>query len=454
MGYKRYLYFIFFILSILSAQGQNRLRPITQEEPSPSHKVSEIPSPEADKRIEKSLEDLIQKAGWFPEIQVEVSQGIVIISGKASDQEQVKWLANAADRLPSVIAVINRAEVITPSFTDFTPVTKELGRILKLTKKTLPSLLLAGSLLLLFIWLGKYVQMALKRLWRHGIPNPFMLATVTRISMIPIWVVFFYLVLLTIGLPRLATSILGGTGILGIVFGFAFKGIAENYLSGILLAIRSPFTKGDLIEVDDVMGFVQSLNMRGTTIVDYDGNQTLIPNTKVVQSVVKNYSANPLTRSSFTVGIGYQDSIKKSQEIIKDILEQARGIAADPPPKIFVESLGSATVNLRIFFWFNVKNLPELVARSRAISLVKEALMANGVSLPDEAREIVFADPLKINILEKDNNTESNQDSQKQRREMDPCLTTDDEEADMAEQLLNLADKNSLPTNSSKDNLL
>lgn len=454
MVYKRFFSIILFLLTILPAQGQNRLRPITQEEPSPSHKVSEIPSPVTDIRIEDSLEDLIQKAGWFPEIQVEVSEGIVVISGKASDQEQVKWLANAADRLPSVIAVINRAEVLTPSFTDFTPVTKELGEFLKIAKKALPSILLASVLLLLFFWLGKYVQMALKRLWRHGIPNPFLLATVTRISMIPIWVVFFYLVLLTIGLPRLATSILGGTGILGIVFGFAFKGIAENYLSGILLAIRSPFTKGDLIQVDDVMGFVQSLNMRGTTIVDYDGNQTLIPNTKVVQSVVKNFSANPLTRSSFTVGIGYEDSIKRSQEIIKDILKDARGIASDPPPKIFVESLGSATVNLKVFFWFNVKQLPELVARSRAISIAKEALMANGVSLPDEAREIVFADPLKVKVLEAEKNQESNNEPEAENRLMDPCLTTEDEEEDMTEQLLNLADKNSLPTNSSKDNLL
>jgi small conductance mechanosensitive channel len=454
MVYKRFLYIILFLLSILSVQGQNRLRPITQEEPSPSHKISEIPSPETDKKIEDSLEDLIQKAGWFPEIQVEVSEGIVLIRGKASDQEQVKWLANAADRLPSVIAVINQAEVMTPSFTDFSPVTKELGQFLKIAKKALPSLLLSSALLLLFIWLGKYIQLALKRLWRHGIPNPFLLATVTRISMIPIWVVFFYLVLLTIGLPRLATSILGGTGILGIVFGFAFKGIAENYLSGILLAIRSPFTKGDLIEVDDVTGFVQSLNMRGTTIVDYDGNQTLIPNTKVVQSVVKNYSANPLTRSFFTVGIGYEDSIKKSQEIIKDVLAEARGIATDPPPKILVESLGSATVNLKVFFWFNVKQLPELVARSRAISIVKEALMANGVSLPDEAREIVFADPLKVSVLKGEKSKESSDETRKHKRMMDPCLTTEDEEEDMAEQLLNLADRNSLPTSSSKDNLL
>lgn len=448
---KSYLYLSLMLLSVTTVYPQDRLRPIIQEEPSPINKLSEIPTPESDNEIRESLEELIQKAGWFSKIKVDVTNGVVLLSGKAQDADQLRWLASAADRLPSVVAVINKAEVATPSFTDFSPITEELNRLIKISKKALPSILLALSLIAIFILIGRYIQKGLKILWHHAISNPFLLTTVTRITMIPIWVVFFYLVLLTIGLPRLATSILGGTGILGIVFGFAFKGIAENYLSGILLAARSPFTKGDLIEIEDSLGFVQSLNMRGTTIVDYDGNQILIPNTKVIQSVVKNYSANPITRTFFIVGIGYNESISQTQEIIISTLKEVKGLASEPTPKILVDSLGSATVNLKVFFWFDVKQMAELVAKSRAIVRVKEALLLHGISLPDEAREIVFADPLSVKMME-DKPEEIEKETPK--REVDSCISMHEEDEDTVGQLLGLADKNSLPTNSKEDNLL
>ncbi len=448
---KNLCYLLMSLLLSIEVYAQTRLRPIIQEEPSPINKLSEIPTPESDKKIKDSLEDLIQKAGWFTEIRVTVTNGVVLLNGKAQDADQLRWLASAADRLPSVIAVINKAEVATPSFTDFSPITDELYRLIKISKKALPSILIAISLVALFILIGRYLQKGLRLLWHHAISNPFLLATVTRITMIPIWVIFFYLILITIGLPRLATSILGGTGILGIVFGFAFKGIAENYLSGILLAARSPFTKGDLIQIEEYLGFVQSLNMRGTTIVDYDGNQILIPNTKVIQSVVKNYSANPITRTFFIVGIGYNESISQTQEIIISTLKEVKGIASGPAPKILVDSLGAATVNLKVFFWFDVKQMAELVAKSRAIVRVKEALLLHGITLPDEAREIVFADPLSVKIMDHKHETSVKAPAQKK---VDSCISMNDEEEDTAGQLMGLAEKNSLPTNSKEDNLL
>jgi len=51
------------------------------------------------------------------------------------------------------------------------------------------------------------------------------------------------------GLTRLAITVLGGTGLIGIIVGFAFRDIAENFLASILLSVRNPFRSGELIEV-------------------------------------------------------------------------------------------------------------------------------------------------------------------------------------------------------------
>lgn len=134
---KSYLYLSLMLLSVTTVYPQDRLRPIIQEEPSPINKLSEIPTPESDNEIRESLEELIQKAGWFSKIKVDVTNGVVLLSGKAQDADQLRWLASAADRLPSVVAVINKAEVATPSFTDFSPITEELNRLIKISKKRL-----------------------------------------------------------------------------------------------------------------------------------------------------------------------------------------------------------------------------------------------------------------------------------------------------------------------------
>jgi small conductance mechanosensitive channel len=363
-------------------------------------KIVELPSTRDDARIAEVLNSLSAQAGWFPDVRITVKDGMVTIQGRTKDAQQLEWLAKTADRLPSVVAVINKAEIETPPITDLTPAWKEFKRIVESTKRALPLILLALALLSLFTFLGRYIYRGIHSLWGRHISNPFLLSTVAKITMVPIWVIFFYLALQTAGLSGLAATIIGGTGALGIVLGFAFKDIAENYVSGLLLAIRSPFTKGDEIQVDGFEGYVRSLNMRGTSIIDYDGNIVLIPNSTIIKSAIRNRTANPNTRASFMVGIGYDDSVSRAQEIIYAVLKSIPAVLQEPAPLVIANDLGSSTVNLKVFFWYDCVKSSLFRTKSQAIAQAKEALLAAGISLPDDAREIVFTDPLKVRVLQ------------------------------------------------------
>ena len=57
---------------------------------------------------------------------------------------------------------------------------------------------------------------------------------------------------------------------------------------------------------------------------------------------------------------------------------------------VLVEALGSSTVNLRAYYWVNVRDYSLLKVKSSVLRLVKLALMEAGVSMPDDAREIIF----------------------------------------------------------------
>ncbi len=361
-----------------------------------SLKVVDLSAVRASGETQRLLRNLAQEAGWFPDVQLTVREGIVLITGKVKKAEQIEWLAKTADRLPGVIAVINQTQIEQPAVSDLTPVWEELRTILNSAKRALPLILIGLCMLAVFLFAGIYLSRFFKSLWGGHISNPFLLSTVSRLTMIPVWAVFFYLALRTAGLSGLATTIIGGTGAASLVIGFAFKGIAENYLSGLLLAMRSPFTKGDEIQVDKYSGFVQSLNMRGTTIIDYDGSVVLIPNSIVIQSVVRNRTANKSVRLSFTIGISYTDSIEHAFELISKVLKAKSQLLTKPGPSVSVDKLSSSGIDLVIFFWFDAGVSNGDALKAELVGEIKDRLLANGFHIPDPAREVCFPDILSI----------------------------------------------------------
>lgn len=278
--------------------------------------------------------------------------------------------------------------------------------------------------------------------------------------MLPVWLVLFYIVLRLLGLSTLGATLIGGTGLFGIVLGLAFKGIAENYLAGLLLASRSPFTRGDIIKIGPHEGYVENLNMRGTTIIDLDGNLVLIPNLTVIQSVVENRTANPKTRTSFNVGIGYQDSISKAQDLVIQAVSDVTGVISDPAPNVVVNELKNNCVELKVYIWFNSKNNREMRVRSRAMIKTKEVLLASGFTIPGETRELYFGNSLNLQSPGTSDSDRSKSDERRSEIQQKAELNLTEPESKHAtegptpEDMLKLAEANPLPTNVSDPGLL
>ncbi|MEY8840833.1 mechanosensitive ion channel family protein, partial [Cribrihabitans sp. XS_ASV171] len=157
-----------------------------------------------------------------------------------------------------------------------------------------------------------------------------------------------------------------------------------------LLSLRQPFRAGDLIDVDGRLGSVHTMNTRSTVLISPEGNHIQIPNAMVFKSVITNFTAAPEGRDSVTVGIGYDAAVTDAQEIIAGVLSHHEAILDEPPPMVLVEALGASTVNLRAYYWVNVRNFSLLKVKSSVLRLMKKTLMDAGVSMPDDAREIIF----------------------------------------------------------------
>ncbi|WP_165802857.1 mechanosensitive ion channel family protein [Pelagivirga sediminicola] len=355
-----------------------------------------------DTDIEDRLARILTASGWFDALDVEVSEGIVFIDGTAENDERKEWARQLALRTEGVVAVVDRIEVTPDISWDLTPTWREIERLAERAQWFAP-LTFAAILILVLAWLlSRGVAALARRSLRRRITSPLLLNFVARVVSIPVILIGIYLILQIAGLTRLAITVLGGTGLVGIIVGLAFREIAENSLASILLSVRNPFRAGDWIRVADHQGIVQNLNMRTTVLLTLDGNHVQIPNAVVYKSIIENFSSNPNRRSEFIVGIGYDDSVLKAQEVMIAALRGHPAVLDDPEPSALVDELGASTVNIRVQYWFDGKSYSIFKVRSAVMRQVKLALQNAGISMPDSAREIIFPDGVLLRHADAD----------------------------------------------------
>ena len=226
--------------------------------------------------------------------------------------------------------------------------------------------------------------------------RPLLRSVIQRSVSLVLILLGIYLFLFLAGLTGFAIAVVSGTGVVGLILGFAFRDIAENFISSLLLTIQRPFKIGDIVQVNDFTGIIQKVTARATTLVDFDGNHIQIPNATIYKGVIKNLTANPLMRGQFVVGVGYDADIQHAQQMAREITIGQENVLRDPEPQILIDELGSSTYNLKVYFWVDVEKTSVVKMSSVLMRNITLAFLEAGISMPDDAREIIFPQGLTV----------------------------------------------------------
>ncbi len=353
-----------------------------------------------DKEIQQRLQSVLVATGWFSSPQVEVKEGVVFLKGQAQSAELKKWAGDLAGNTQDVVAVVNQMAVTVPAMWDFGPAWSGLMELWRGFIHSLPFFGFGLVILVLSIVAGVLATRAGRAILRSRVQAKLLRDVIAGGIGVLVFLFGTYIVLRVSGLTSLAMTIVGGTGLAGLAVGIAFRDITENFLASIFLSMQRPFAMGDLVEVAGVTGYVRQLNVRTTILITLDGNLVQIPNATVYKSNLCNFTTNANRREDFVVGIGYDDSINEAQEIASQVLSEHPAVLKDPEPSVLAETLGQATVNLRVYFWINGHEYSPLKVRSSLIRLLKGAYQKHGISMPDEAREVIFPQGVPVTMLD------------------------------------------------------
>ena len=185
-----------------------------------------------------------------------------------------------------------------------------------------------------------------------------------------------------------AFATLGGA--IALALGFAAQDLVGNFVAGIFILKDRPFGIGDWIEQDDLVGRVEDIDLRVTTLRTFDNEKITVPNSVLANNAVKNPVAYDSLRQKFVFGIGYDDDIDEAKAVIVEEAERLDTIMDEPGPSVQVTELADSYIGLEGRFWIDNPSRADFVKiRSDFIQAVKERCDAEAIEMPYPYRELV-----------------------------------------------------------------
>ena len=203
-----------------------------------------------DDQIAERLQKILDSTEWFESSEVSVDNGVVFLRGQTDRTQYKEWATKLAQQTQDVVAVVNRIELVEGPIWDLAPASAQLVGLWRGAVQSLPLLIVGLAILVIALVAARYTAVLTRHLLARRVQNQLLRDVTSKAIAVPVLLVGVYVVLHIAGLTRLALTVLGGTGLAGLIIGIAFRDIAENFLASLPISIQNPLRAGDLIEVD------------------------------------------------------------------------------------------------------------------------------------------------------------------------------------------------------------
>ncbi|POY43220.1 hypothetical protein C3Z13_00645 [Avibacterium endocarditidis] len=238
----------------------------------------------------------------------------------------------------------------------------------------IPNILSAIILLTLFYFLAKILSKAALRIYRRLFPaNPRAAKGIEIGVKILIWFFGIILALEVLHLASFLTHLLAGAGIVGIIAGFAFKDIASNAFSGLLIKSEQPFEIGDWVNINNSIGKVVNIGLVTVELMTIEGETALIPNQMIYSDEFFNYSKLKKRRVILSTGVSYGDDLDKVRQVTLDLMQEWDFVIDKNDINFYFTDIGSSTFDFIIRFWVDFVTYEDyLESKSQAIMALKK----------------------------------------------------------------------------------
>lgn len=253
-----------------------------------------------------------------------------------------------------------------------------IDRVVKLAIDFAPRLLLAIVSLFVGLWLISKLTKTFKKIAIAKEWDLSLIPFVGGILSATLKIVLFISVASLIGIQT--TSFVAVLGAASLAIGLALQGSLSNFAGGVLILMLKPYKVGDVIETEGYTGEVKEIQIFNTILLTGDGKSVILPNGRVSNGSIVNYSKTGLRRIDLVIKISYKDDHEKIKQLIKSILNSYPEVHTNPAPVVEILELHEHNISICVRPTVDTPNYWPV--QFRLLSDIKKAFQKEGLELP------------------------------------------------------------------------
>jgi small-conductance mechanosensitive channel len=189
------------------------------------------------------------------------------------------------------------------------------------------------------------------------------------------------------------TPMIAGVGLGALAIGLALQSTLTNFFAGVHLLSDRPIDVDDYIELDEnTKGFVKDIGWRSTRIRTLTDNLLIIPNGKLAESNITNFSKPKQDMSVWvSCGVAYESDLKKvekvSLEVAKEIQHTVEGAVRDFEPVFRYSEFGDSNINFITVLRVE-EPMKRFIVRNEYIKALKERFDKKNIEISWPIRKI------------------------------------------------------------------
>jgi potassium efflux system protein len=169
---------------------------------------------------------------------------------------------------------------------------------------------------------------------------------------------------------------------LSVGLGFGLQEIFANLVSGIILLFERPIRVGDTVTINSVTGKVSRIQMRATTIMDWDHKELIVPNKTFITSQLVNWTlSDTTTRVVIPIKIAYGSDVELAHKLLLETAQSTPLVLEDPAPTVTLVGIVDSALEFSIKVFVSELAHRQPVTNNLLISLEKR-LCDNHIELP------------------------------------------------------------------------
>jgi small-conductance mechanosensitive channel len=257
------------------------------------------------------------------------------------------------------------------------------------TRISVLALVKGAALLALLLWLAGFAGDLVER-WLEGSPDisPSFQVLFGKLAKVALFALAVLMTLSTAGIDLTTLTVFSGA--IGLGLGFGLQKVISNLVSGMIILADRSIKPGDVIQLGETFGWIQSLRARFVSVVTRDGRKYLIPNEDLITKQVINWSyTEELVRLDVTFRVSYAANPHEIRRIAVEAAARVPRVQADPGPLCHLAEFGEYSLDFVLRFWIRDPAGGLTNVRGAVLLALWDAFQAHAVEIPLPQREVI-----------------------------------------------------------------